>query len=134
MFDHVGIVAPDLKSGSAFYTPLLATIGLTLLEDHTQADGTGWLVFGTGVHESPFFVVASGRPTFWRENDAPGTSPIHLAFRAPSRQAVDGFHAAGLALGARNNGDPGVRRDRYYCAFLIDPAGNNIEAGVYAEA
>ena len=28
---------------------------------------------------------------------------------------------------------PGVRRGRYYCAFLIDPDGNNVEAGVYAD-
>jgi len=26
-----------------------------------------------------------------------------------------------------------MRRGRYHCAFLIDPAGNNIEAGVYAD-
>ena len=39
---------------------------------------------------------------------------------------------AGLRLGATNNGDPGVRRGRYYCAFLIDSDGNNVEAGVYA--
>jgi predicted lactoylglutathione lyase len=58
--------------------------------------------------------------------------PVHLAFRAPSREAVDRFHATGLRCGAKNNGDPGVRRGRYYCAFLIDFDGNNIEAGVYA--
>jgi len=134
MFDHVGIVVSELKSGGAFYTELLATIGIKLLEDHTQPDGAGWLVYGTGAPESPFFVVAAGRPTFWRDGDSAGASPIHLALRAPSRQAVDDFHATGLRLGARNNGDPGIRRGRYYCAFLIDPAGNNIEAGVYADA
>ena len=93
--------------------------------------GPGWLVFGTGQPESPFFVVAAGRPTFWRPTNAPAVSPIHLAFRAPSREAVDLFHATGLRCGATNNGDPGLRRGRYYCAFLIDFDGNNIEAGVY---
>lgn len=134
MFDHVGIVVTDLAAGAAFYRPLLASIGLRLMEDHTQKDGTGWLVFAGGAPESPFFVVSAGRPSFWRDGDAAGASPIHLAFRAPSRAAVDDFHGMGLTLGARNNGDPGVRRGRYYCAFLIDPDGNNIEAGVYAEA
>ncbi len=134
MFDHVGIVVGDLKSGGAFYTALLATIGLRLLEDHTQPDGTGWLVYGTGAAESPFFVVAAGRPSFWREGDTAGTSPVHLAFRALSRAAVDAFHATGLSLGARDNGAPGTRRGRYYCAFLIDSDGNNIEAGIYADA
>lgn len=58
-------------------------------------------------------------------------SPAHIAFRAPSRQAVDNFHAVGVRLGATDNGKPGRRRGRYYSAFLIDFDGNNIEAGVY---
>ena len=131
VFDHVGIVASDLKRGGDFYRAVLAEIGLRLLEDHSQPDGTGWLVFGWGEPESPFFVVAAGRPSFWTEKNVAGASPIHVAFRAPSRDAVDRFHAAGLRLGATNNGDPGVRRGRYYCAFLIDSDGNNVEAGVY---
>ncbi len=133
MFDHVGVVVTDLKASGAVYRGLMEAIGNRLLEDHSQPDGTGWLVFGTGAPESPFFVLAAGRATFWREGDEAGKSPDHLAFRAPSRAAVDAFHAAGLAAGLKNNGDPGVRRGRYYCGFLIDPDGNNVEAGVYAD-
>ncbi len=133
MFDHVGVVCSDLALGRALYEPLLARIGVRIMEDHTQRDGTGWLVFSTGAPESPFFVLAAGRPSFWTEASEASRSPIHLAFQAPSRAAVDTFHAEGLARGARDNGGPGVRRGRYYCAFLIDPDGNNIEAGVYAD-
>lgn len=132
MFDHVGIVFSDLKSGGDLYRPLLATLGIRLMEDHTQPDGAGWLVFSTGAPESPFFVVAAGRPSFWTTPNQAARSPVHLAFRAPSRAAVDDFHATGLKLGARDNGGPGARRGRYYSAFLIDFDGNNIEAGVYA--
>jgi catechol 2,3-dioxygenase-like lactoylglutathione lyase family enzyme len=133
MFDHLGIVVADLRSRGTFYTAVLEPLGYGLLEDHTQPDGTGWLVYGTGRSESPFFVVAAGRPTFWRDPHTVAASPIHLAFRAPTRAAVDRFHSIGLAHGAKNNGDAGVRRGRYYCAFLIDLDGNNIEAGVYAD-
>lgn len=62
---------------------------------------------------------------------AASTPGVHIAFNAQSRAAVDRFHAAGLAAGGRDNGAPGVRADyapTYYAAFLIDPAGNNIEA------
>ncbi len=112
----------------------LEPLGIRLTEDHTGADGTGWLVFSTGEPESPFFVVAAGRPSFWSNEHESSRSPSHFAFGAPSRAAVDAFHDAGLAAaGARNNGNAGVRRGRYYCAFLIDPDGNNIEAGVYAD-
>ena len=86
-------------------------------------------MFSIGLPESPFFVVAAGRPPFWGAATAPAASPIHLAFRASSPEALDRFHAAGLRCGATNNGGPGVRRGRYYCAFLIDLDGNNIEAG-----
>jgi len=131
MIDHLGIVVSDLETGRRFYEAVLGPLGLRLLEDHAQGDGTGWLVFGTGVRGSPFFVVAAGRPSFWNSEHEPGKSPIHLAFSAPSKDSVDQFHAEGLRLGARNNGDPGIRRKPFYCAFLIDADGNNLEAGIY---
>jgi catechol 2,3-dioxygenase-like lactoylglutathione lyase family enzyme len=131
VFDHLGIVFRDLTAARAFYTKVLEQIGIKLMEDHTQPDGTGWLVFSDGAGEAPFFVVAAGRPSFWNAASAAAQSPAHIAFRAPSREAVDNFHAAGLRCGATDNGRPGVRRGRYYCAFLIDLDGNNIEAGIY---
>jgi catechol 2,3-dioxygenase-like lactoylglutathione lyase family enzyme len=134
MFDHLGLVFRDLGQARAFYEPLLSTLGVRLIEDHTQGDGTGWLVFSSGAPESPFFVVAAGRPTYWRQGHEPSRSPPHIAFTAPDRAAVDAFHARGVELGGQDNGGPGVRRGRYYCAFLIDLDGNNIEAGVYADA
>lgn len=45
MFDHVGLVFSDLKKGRGLHRPLLETIGIRLMEDHTQPDGAGWLVF-----------------------------------------------------------------------------------------
>jgi catechol 2,3-dioxygenase-like lactoylglutathione lyase family enzyme len=134
VFDHVGVVFQDLERAGALYREILAAIGLRVLEDHTQKDGTGWLVFSSGAPESPFFVVAAGRPSFWSAPNYAGASPVHLAFRAPTRAAVDRFHATGLRCGAGDNGAPGVRRGRYYCAYLKDFDGNNIEAGVYADA
>ncbi|HEY4801855.1 MAG TPA: VOC family protein, partial [Paraburkholderia sp.] len=55
----------------------------------------------------------------------------HWCFKAVSRAHVDAFHAAGLAAGGRSDGDPGLRphyHADYYGAFLIDPAGNRVEA------
>ena len=60
-------------------------------------------------------------------------SPIHLAFKAASRAAVDAFHRAALAAGGTDNGAPGPRGPaemKYYAAFVLDPDGNNVEAGV----
>lgn len=134
MFDHLGIyTAGDLKARSALYTAVLGAIGYRLLEDHTQPKGEGWLVYGTGAPQSPFFVLAKGKPDRWSAAQQPGLSPIHIAFRAQSKEAVDAFHRIGLEQGAADNGAPRVRREPYYCCFLLDADGNNIEAGVYLE-
>jgi catechol 2,3-dioxygenase-like lactoylglutathione lyase family enzyme len=61
---------------------------------------------------------------------APGPG-FHLAFDAPTRAAVDAFHAQALRVGGRDNGAPGLRPDygpHYYAAFLVDPDGHRIEA------
>jgi catechol 2,3-dioxygenase-like lactoylglutathione lyase family enzyme len=61
---------------------------------------------------------------------APGPG-FHLAFIAPSREAVDAFHAAALAAGAEDCGAPGPRPhygETYYAAFVIDLDGYKLEA------
>jgi catechol 2,3-dioxygenase-like lactoylglutathione lyase family enzyme len=55
---------------------------------------------------------------------------LHIAFGTDSNEAVDAFHAAALAAGYRDNGAPGERRRYragYYAAFVLDPAGTNVE-------
>jgi catechol 2,3-dioxygenase-like lactoylglutathione lyase family enzyme len=69
----------------------------------------------------------------WLGED-PDARPVHLAFTAPSRKAVDAFHAAALAAGAKDNGRPGLRPDyhpSYYAAFVLDENGHNLEAVVH---
>jgi catechol 2,3-dioxygenase-like lactoylglutathione lyase family enzyme len=56
---------------------------------------------------------------------------FHVAFSAPSREAVDRFHAAALEAGGRDNGAPGPRPEyhaSYYGAYVFDPDSNNVEA------
>jgi catechol 2,3-dioxygenase-like lactoylglutathione lyase family enzyme len=53
-----------------------------------------------------------------------------LGFAAKTPEAVDAFHAAGVAAGGRAIEDPpGVREGAFgklYLAYLRDPAGNKI--------
>ncbi len=131
MFDHVGIVARDLKSSARLYAYMLAPLGIRLVEEHRLAVDSAWVVFSSDKPQSPFFVIAEGRPSFWTADATVAASPVHLSFTAPSREAVDNFYTAGLKHGARDNGAPGIRRPPFYCAFLIDLDGNNVEAGCY---
>jgi predicted lactoylglutathione lyase len=51
------------------------------------------------------------------------------ALRTNSRAKVDEVHAAGLANGGKNEGEPGIREaytDGFYVAYHRDPVGNKI--------
>lgn len=50
---------------------------------------------------------------------------MHLAFRAPNKEAVHEFYRIGLLNGGRDNGAP---EDCGRGAYLLDPDGNNVEA------
>jgi len=59
---------------------------------------------------------------------SPGNG-VTVAFDAPSRAAVDAFHAVALAAGGTDEGPPGVREHyhpNYYGAYVRDPDGNKI--------
>ena len=115
MFDHVGLRVKDLESASRLYEAMLSPLGyMPGSRDATYAG------FGP-----------EGRPALWLHLDAERTRGAHVALTAPSREAVQRFHAAGLKAGARDNGAPGLRVDyapNYYAAFLLDADGNNVEA------
>jgi len=60
---------------------------------------------------------------------------FHVAFRAPTREAVRRFYEAALAAGGRDNGPPGLRPNyhaNYYGAFVLDLDGHHIEAVCHA--
>ena len=116
MYDHIGLRTADLSASREFYAATLAPLGFSLCyEDDTTA--------GFGPVDSP---------ALWLHAATPGTSSrMHLALAAPSRSAVDAFHAAAMANGATDIGAAGLRADygaNYYAAFVMDPDGNNLEA------
>lgn len=121
LLDHLHLVVEDLGAAYRFYAAVLTALDIPI---GGQGPGFFWadeLFVSTA--ESP---AAQGRPT--------GRS--HFAFQAKDRATVDAFHRAGLAAGGRDNGAPGERpyHPGYYAAFLLDPAGNNVEAVFHGEA
>ena len=117
MYDHIGLHVKDLDQSVRFYSAALEALGLVCCSHDASGAGFG----------------PKGEPALWLyPNEARAKGPgTHVAFRAKSRAAVDGFHQGGLHAGGKDNGAPGVRADysaSYYAAFLIDPDGNNVEA------
>jgi catechol 2,3-dioxygenase-like lactoylglutathione lyase family enzyme len=115
LIDHVTLLARDLPASRRFYEAALAPLGFGL-----EFERDGLLAFGSG--ESGRLILYAGeRPV----------AGVHLAFSAPSREAVDAFHAAALEVGGQDNGGPGPRPEYhggYYGAYVFDPDGNNVEA------
>lgn len=114
MLDHLGINVADFDRSKAFYERALEPLGYRVMMEPVP----GYVGFGD---KFPFFWLG--------QRAEPG--PIHIAFRAKSREAVDAFHAAALEAGGTDNGEPGLRphyHPGYYGAFVIDPDGNNVEA------
>lgn len=137
MIDHMTFRVSDIARSKAFYAAALAPLGYALLFEQ-QFDGVDVLGFGqpaaTPAHEAKIDTWLVDGPS---PHGAPATTGCHLAWSAPSRAAVDAFHAAALAAGGSDNGAPGLRphyHASYYGAFAIDPDGNNIEAVCHAPA
>ena len=120
MLHHVSFGVSNLERSAAFYDAALAVLGYVRVWTDATAVGYG---------------LAAGKDLFavkLKASDAVAPGPgFHLAFTAPSREAVARFHAEALAHGGQDNGAPGLRPaygPNYFAAFVIDPDGYRIEA------
>jgi catechol 2,3-dioxygenase-like lactoylglutathione lyase family enzyme len=115
MIDHFTLTVRDYDRSKAFYSSVLKPLGYGLRMSFEEMCGFG----------------DEAKPYFWiKQGDLP-TPPMHIAFIAKARADVDAFHAAALAVGARDEGKPGIRahyHPHYYAAFVIDPDGHPLEA------
>lgn len=122
MIDHIGLHMRDVARATEFYLKALAPLGIGIvMQVSAEETGHGAAVgFGAGL-----------KPFFWIGQSGEPSGPLHVAFAAESRAAVDAFYHAALQAGGTNNGPPGLRPEyhaNYYGAFVLDRDGNNIEA------
>lgn len=120
MFSHVTLGTTDLDRAKAFYDPVMAALGIG-----APFALPGTLVFGA-LDGGKLFI---GTP--YDGGPARGGNGTHVALVAPSRAAVDAFHAAALAHGGSDDGAPGLRphyHPSYYGAYVRDPDGNKLQA------
>jgi catechol 2,3-dioxygenase-like lactoylglutathione lyase family enzyme len=130
MIDHIGISVGSIARATEFYLKALAPLGYGIvMEVSAEESGHGAAIaFGAPGQATDF---QSGKPSFWIGEGAKASGPLHVAFVAPSRAAVDVFYHAAIAAAGADNGAPGLRPQyhaAYYAAFVLDPDGNNIEA------
>lgn len=124
ILSHMTLGVSDTSRATAFYDAVLGELGIA-----RGKSGDGFAGWGSP-HESGFFITRpfNGRP-------ASVGNGVSVSFLAPSREAVDRFYAQAIALGAVDEGKPGVRphyHANYYAAYLRDLDGNKIAAVCHA--
>ncbi|HGO6124855.1 TPA: VOC family protein [Burkholderia cepacia] len=127
LLDHVSISVPDIELARPFYDAIMAALGATRVYDRGTALG-----YGERCHAND---TASTFLAIYLDPAEIGVSKRHWCFKAASRAQVDAFFEAGLATGGQSDGEPGLRphyHGDYYGAFLVDPAGNRVEAVCHA--
>lgn len=118
MLHHLDLNVSDLARSSAFYEPLLLRLGYTRAEA-----GAGWEVWrGEGPYltlvQAPAAHAAAG---YHRKR----VGLNHLAFAAPSRQAVEDLHAwlcsRSVAILYGGPCDMGTPQEPNYAVYFEDP-------------
>ena len=119
MLHHLSLAVSNLARSAAFYDAALAPLGYARVWEYETA--IGYSVPGS---DDKFAIKLQPAPA------VPGDG-FHVAFAAPSREAVVAFYQAALAHGGKDNGAPGIHSEyspNYYAAFVFDPDGYRIEA------
>jgi catechol 2,3-dioxygenase-like lactoylglutathione lyase family enzyme len=118
MIDHMSLGTTRYAESVAFYSRVLAPLGLQLMRDTGDE-----AAFGTEAKWCFFlYPVPEGEPVTAR-----GT---HVAIAAPDRAAVAAAHAAALDAAARDIFTPRTRPDiseSYFGAMFHDLDGHRIE-------
>lgn len=119
MLHHLSFAISNLARSGAFYDAALAPLGYVRVWTDKTAIG-----YGLPGGDDKFAIKLRSNVT------VPGDG-FHVAFAAPSREAVVEFYKAALAYGGKDNGAPGIHSEygpNYYAAFVLDPDGYRIEA------
>ncbi len=120
MLAYIMVGTSNIKRSAKFYDAALAPLGLV-------QTGTGKTYIGYGPKNAPmktqFYVT---KP--YNKKPATFGNGTMISLAAKSRRAVDGFHAAALAAGGKDEGKPGPRPadGTNYVAYARDPDGNKI--------
>ena len=124
MIAYVTVGADDLALAKRFYSAVLPALGYTLEEG---PEGLSYAL-PVSAGQSPSLPDFYVKPPFDGRPASAGNGTM-IAFEAACQGQVRALHAAALAAGGADEGQPGFRADygpRFYVGYLRDPQGNKI--------
>ncbi len=124
MIAYVTVGADDIARAKAFYSAFLPALGYGLKEGSEGLSYRLPVQPGQSVLWPDFYVKKpfDGRPAL-------AGNGAMVAFEAGSQSQVRDLHAAALAAGGEDEGQPGFRAaygPKFYVGYLRDPQGNKI--------
>lgn len=124
MIAYVTVGTDDIARAKRFYSAFLPALGYGLSE------GPEGLSFALPVApgDRPLLPDFYVKPTFDGRPASAGNGAM-VAFEAQSQQQVRDLHAAALAAGGHDEGQPGFRPTygaQFFVSYLRDPQGNKI--------
>ena len=123
MYSHITLGSNDLAKAKEFYDAALAPLGLSAV---MEFDGA--VAYGPSAEPGPRLFKCT-------PFDGATASGTHVELEAPTRAAVDAFHAAAMAQGGSDEGAPGLRPQytpNYCGAYVRELDGKKLQAVCYA--
>ena len=124
MIAYITVGADDIARAKRFYSAFLPALGYELEE---SSEGLSYVLPGQSGQSAalPDFYV---KPPFDGRPASAGNGSM-IAFEARNQKQVRDLHAAALAAGGSDEGQPGFRAaygPHFYVGYLRDPQGNKI--------
>ncbi len=124
MIAYVTIGANDIQAAKQFYAAFLPALGYGMTEGPEGLSYALPVPPGERPSQPDFYV----KPPFDGQTASVGNGSM-VAFEAHNQQQVRALHAAALAAGGTDEGQPGFRKtygSNFYVAYLRDPQGNKL--------
>lgn len=121
MLLYVTLGSSDLERSGRFYDAALATLGIE--RRVTEDDELGYAAPSDTRCRLWVLLPYDGKQASFGNGSM-------VTLEAPSRAAVDAFHAAAIANGGTDEGGPGLRpfHEHFYACYVRDPDGNKLSA------
>ncbi|KAL3472677.1 hypothetical protein BJX99DRAFT_212871 [Aspergillus californicus] len=115
---HLTLTVSHLPTSTSFFLSCLQPLGYKFIGRHDDYIG-----FGQNSNEPADFWITEQKPGY-------PAGAAHVAFPAPSKDAVSSFFICALKAGGKIHGEPKTRDSQsgYFSAAVVDMDGNSIEA------